>query len=179
MTDILGAVQLILNDAKFRTRLMSVADEPSVFFENDSVMGFVRVFPAADELLKGWRDAELAFLRTYAPRLRQSGDKAWNVYSVFLSAGPAADDLQRSIRWIEENLERTRKIASAGLTSRGEIVQALVPILPLQHEAVLGPGDVEVRLRTRLQTLWPKSADAILSFEVEPTEVIQLLRRGE
>jgi hypothetical protein len=179
MTDLLGAAQVILGDAKFRTRLMSVADVPALFFENDSVMGFVRAFVAAQDLLECWRDVELAFLRTHAPKLRQSGEKAWNVYSVFLSTGSAADDLQRSIRWIEENLERTRKIAVAGLASRAEVVQALLPLLPLQNQAVLGSGDVEARLRARFQALWPKSADAILRIEVEPTEVVQLLRRGE
>src|SRR5690349_21513656 len=124
MTNLLDSAQVILGDAGFRTSLTTVTGMPALSFENDSVLGFVFVFASPEELVRGWRDIETAFLKSYAPRLTESGDKAWNVYSIFLSSRPATGNSQRTVRWVEENLDRTRKITAAGAASRGELVQA-------------------------------------------------------
>ena len=96
-------------------------------------------------LLSGWRETETEFLRQHDERIRAAGDKAWNVYSVFLASAPADPAESREIRLIDEDLERTRKIAASGIIHREALVAAMLPLLRLQYQPAL---DQEGRGRT-------------------------------
>lgn len=176
MIDVLGTAQVALLDARFKTGLIALSGDPAVSFENSSVMGFVFSFGSTETMLRDWRDKEIDFLRLYAPTLKRSGAKAWNVYSILLTSESVSKECDRQVHWISEDLERTRKIAGTGIKNRGDLTRLLLPILPLQHAAVLGPPDVESRLKSRLEMLWPGKSDAILAEVTEPQDVLQLFR---
>lgn len=175
MTDLISTVQIVLQEAGYQTWLASVDRLTAIGFEDDAVMGFACAFEDAQTLLNHWRSVEAALLSRYAPRLREAQDKAWNVYSVFLSAAQANEDQTREVRQIEEDLERTRKLAACGLTGHDDVVLALLPLLPIQYRPRLDNGDLTERLRKRIATIAPAAADAALDDRVTPAEVVRLL----
>lgn len=175
MIDLLASTQVELRKAGYTTRLESMNRSSVVCFEDIVVTGFALVFADPVTLVAEWKDTESALLRRHAPSLRAAGDKAWNVYCVFLSESPAPADLDRQIRWIEEDLNRTRKIAACGISSREDLIRALLPILPLQYQARLRAGDITERLRARIQGIAPKASEVVLNDSVPPAEVVRLL----
>jgi len=92
-------------------------------------------------------------------------------------SGHANEVELRQIRWIEEDLERTRKIAACGLTTRDDVVTALLPLLPLQYQPLLDSEDLDLtrRLRKRIATIAPTAANAALDDAVSPAEVVRIL----
>ena len=111
MTDLKSTVQVVLQDAVYETWLLSVDGLPTIGFEDNAVMGFVCLFEDAATLLRRWRDLETKLLTVHASSLQKAGEKTWNVYSVFLCSSGADDTQLREIRWIEEDLERTRTVS--------------------------------------------------------------------
>jgi hypothetical protein len=177
MMDLKSPVQVVLQDAGYETWLLSVDGLPAVGFEDSAVMGFVCFFEDGPSLLRRWRDLETNLLTGHASSLQKAGEKTWNIYSVFLSPGSADEIQSREIRWIEEDLERTRKIAACGLSSRDEIVKALLPLLPIQRQPLLDSDDFNLtqRLRKRIASIAPGAANAALDDTVTPAEVVRLL----
>ncbi len=175
MIDVLSTMQVVLREAGFTTRLTSIDRSSMVCFEDDTLIGFGCVFDDPSSLLTRWKATEKLILTRYAARFRIAGEKAWNVYCVFL-CGSAADSIQnRQVRWIEEDLERTRKVAACGLASREDLLRALLPVLPLQDQPVLRAEDVTERLQTRIRTIAPRASDVVLDQAVSPAEVVWLL----
>lgn len=175
MIDLLATLQVILREAGFKTRLISIDQSPSVSFEDDTVMGFACVFADPSDLVASWKDKETLVLNRFAPSLRNAGEKAWNVYCLFLCTAVAETEQDRQVRWIEENQERTRKIAACGLATREDLNRALLPILPLQHQPALQLQDVTERLRTRIRAITPRASDVVLDESVPAIEVVRLL----
>lgn len=175
MSDILSMLQGVLQEAGYRTWLTPLEKRTAVCFEDDSVMGFAMLFDDPSTLLGAWRSAETAFLLQHAERIRLAGDKAWNVYAVFLTTavGSAADG--REIRSIEEDLERTRKIAASGVAQREALVAALLPLLPLQQRPILDHEDVAARFRRRVLAIAPAAAEIVLDDSVSPKDVARRL----
>ena len=54
-------------------------------FEDDNVFGFVIEYADAEKLLSNWQADQSKLLERFAPALRNSGPKAWNVYAVMLT----------------------------------------------------------------------------------------------
>lgn len=175
MIDVLSTMQGVLREAGYTTRLTSIDRSSVVCFEDDALTGFGRIFEDPRGLLTQWKALETVLLTRYAPSLRAGGEKAWNVYCVFLCSSAGDPTENRQVRWIEEDLNRTRKVASCGIASREDLVRALLPVLPLQYQPVLGAEDVTERLRTRILTIAPRASDVILDDSVSPAEVIRLL----
>jgi hypothetical protein len=177
MMDLKSPTQVVLQDAGYETWLLSVGDLPAIGFEDNAVMGFVCLFEDAPSLLRRWREIETKLLTGHASSLQKAGEKSWNVYSVFLSSGTADEIQSREIRWIEEDLERTRKIAACGLTNRDDIAKALLPLLPIQRQPQLDSEDFDLtqRLRKRIASIAPAAADAVLDDKVTAAEVVRLL----
>lgn len=177
MTDFTSPLQVTLQQAGYQTWMTSINGIETVCFEDDAVMGFVCIFEDAATLLAHWRSVEIMWLTKHAPSLHKAGEKTWNVYSVFLSAG-AADPVQlRELRAIEEDLERTRKITGCGLSNRSAFIAAVLPLLPLQYQPVLDSEDFDLtqRLRKRIATIAPAAATGALDETVSPSEVVRLL----
>jgi hypothetical protein len=179
MTDVRSLVQVVLQNAGYRTWLADIERMAVACFEDDAVMGFASVFDDAAQLLQRWKAVEMAFLTRYADDMRQAGEKAWNVYSIFLSSGSADSVQAREIRWIEEDLERTRKLAASGVVGRDGLVTALLPIMPLQYRPRLDVEDATQRLRRRIASIAPAAVDAALNDAVPPAEVLRLLRTSK
>lgn len=96
-------------------------------------------------------------------------------YSLFLCAAPADEEQSRQVRQVEENLERTRKIAACGVRTGAEVVTALLPILPFQYRPRLEQEDYVGRLRRRIADFAPAAADATLSKDVPAADVALML----
>lgn len=168
-------MQVVLKEADFETRLTTIDNLKVVSFEDRALLGFGCVFESPNDLLENWNATERAFLVRYAPKIRASTDKAWNVYSVFL-CGRIADDIQsRQVRQMEEDLERTRKIAACGIAARDDLVQTLLPLLPLQYSPILKTEDTTERLKSRIAQIAPNTENVVLNDTVPPTEVVRLL----
>jgi hypothetical protein len=175
MIDVLSTLQVVLREAGFSTRLTSIDRSSIVCFEDDTLLGFGFIFEDPVSLLELWKIREMVLLKRYAPSVRAAGEKAWNVYCLFL-CGAAADPIQnRQVRWVEEDLERTRKVAACGLASREDLLRALLPVLPLQYQPVLRAEDVTERLQTRIRTIAPTAPHVVLDQSVSPAEVVRLL----
>jgi hypothetical protein len=175
MIDLFSTLQVVLRDVGFTTHLASIDRSSIVCFEDDVLTGFGCIFEDPESLLRQWKSMEMSLLTYYAPSLRAAGEKAWNVYCVFLCGLVADPDQNRRVRWIEEDLDRTRKVAACGLASREDLIRALLPIMPLQYQPVLRLEDGTARLRTRIHTISPKAVDIVLDESVSPSEVVRFL----
>ena len=175
MIDVLSTLQVLLREGGFSTRLTSIDRSPIVCFEDDTLLGFGCVFEDPVGLLERWKTMEMALLKRFAPSVRTAGEKAWNVYLLFLCGPPADPSQYRQVRWIEEDLDRTRKLAACGLASREDLLRAILPILPLQHQPILRAEDVTERLKTRIRTISPTAPHVVLDQSVSFEEVVRIL----
>lgn len=178
MTEVLSTVQLVMQSAGYRTWDLVQAKIPTVGFEDDATMGFVCAFESARQVIDSWREVEATLLSRHAAGFRVAGDKAWNVYSVFITEAPASDEERREVRWIEENLERTRKITATGVMTREDVVNSLLPLLPVMAKPLLTPEDSTQRLSNRLEKILPRFGKLVLDDAVSPAEVAERLRDG-
>jgi len=177
MTDLRSSVQIVLQDAGYQTWLASIGGDTAIVFEDDAVMGFVCMFDEVASMLQRWRGMETALLAAHAPALHRGGEKAWNVYCVFLCSATLDEVSAREVRWIEEDLERTRKLAACGLGNREQVVNALLPLLPIQYQPVLDSEEFDLthRLKRRIADIAPTAGDAALNEAVPATEVVRIL----
>ncbi len=175
MIDVFSTMQAVLREAGYVTRLTSIERASVLCFEDEVLIGFGRVFGDPGDLLANWKTTETSLLRSQASSIRTAGDKAWNVYCVFLCSAGADAIQNRQVRWIEEDLDRTRKIAACGLGSREDLLRALLPVLPLQYQPVLRAEDVTERLLTRIRTIAPRASHIVLDEAVPAAEVTRLL----
>lgn len=177
MIDLGSPVQAVLQDAGYDTWLLSVEGLRAIGFEDDAVMGFVYLFEDVSSMLLSWRNLETKLLSRHASSLQRAGEKTWNIYSVFLSSGRADEVQLREVRWIEEDLERTRKLAACGLASREGIITALLPLLPIQRQPSLDGEEFDLtqRLEKRVASIAPEGAKAVLNSDVPAADVIRML----
>lgn len=177
MMDLRSSVRVVLQDAGYETWFASVRGVSAIGFEDPALMGFVCIFGDARSMLSHWREIETKLLDAHASSLQKAGDKSWNIYSVFLSSASADSVQAREVRWIEENLERTRKLAAIGLASSEEIVNALLPLLPIQYQPHLDTADFDLgqRLQKRIASIAPAASNAALDEAVPPSEIVRLL----
>src|SRR5271170_5515183 len=158
MTDLNSTLQVVLQESGYRTSLVTLDGVVAVCFEDEAAMGFACVLENVTTLLEKWQTIEIGLLRRYAPRLQDAGDKSWNVYCIFLCAAPATEVEQRELNRIEENLERTRKIAACGLSGHEDLVEVLLPVLPLQYKPARSTEDLSERLRKRIAAISPAAS---------------------
>jgi hypothetical protein len=95
---------------------------------------------------------------------------------VFVTELRASEEERREVRWIEEDLERTRKITGTGVVTRDDVVKALLPLLPIVAKPLLAPEDSRQRLLRRIEVIAPRVRDVALDDAVTPKEVAALLR---
>lgn len=176
MTDVLNWVQVVMQNARYKTWNLASASAPTVAFEDESTMGFVVVFDDAVSLLKRWMETERSLLARHAPQFHSAGEKSWNVYSVFLARERASEEQKRQVRWIEENLEQTRKLTATGVSLREDVTNALLPLLPIISKPLLNPEDGRERLVRRVEVIAPMVRDIFLDDDVSAEEVALRLR---
>jgi hypothetical protein len=159
--DIYQHADAMLRQAGYRTRVESRG--PILLFEDDSLLGFLRTFDNAGELILSWPETEKNVLTRYTAQLRSAPAKAWNVYSIFLASAPAAPEDGYFLGRIEEDFTSTRKIARAGVATAADLQRALLPLLPLQASASFALSDYESTLRSRLSFLAPSVIEGLLT----------------
>jgi hypothetical protein len=175
MIDVLSSVQVILRSSGYSVRLEALSKAPLVCFEDETILGFCFSFDQPQDLIERWKAVESEILTRFAPQMRGAGDKAWNVYSVFLCPSPADPSQKRAINWIEEDLDRTRKIAGSGIANREDLIRLMLPVLPIQYQPALEQIDLTDRLRRRIGDISPTAAQLALDEATSPTEVVRLL----
>ncbi|MGO7968148.1 hypothetical protein ACC720_32495 [Rhizobium ruizarguesonis] len=171
--DISTQAEIVLRNAQYDTWSWSAPSGPVTCFESAAVMGFVHVFESADALMAGWQVSQKAALARHAASLRGAGTKAWNVYSVFLTA-QRAPSLARAIERIDEDFTLTRKIARTSVTTAEDVERALLPLMGIRSQPMLGASNFEDRLRARLKDV---PADAVIAFlnETPAVDVARIL----
>ena len=132
-----------------------------ICFENTALIGFVHVFPTANDLLKRWQEVQNSALSRHGPALRAAGAKAWNAYSVFLTE-ELAPTQQRAVERIEEDFALTRKIARAGVRTQDDLERTLLPLTAVRAQPLFSETDFEDRLRARLKDVSPHVLTAFL-----------------
>jgi hypothetical protein len=173
MIDMISTVQIVLREAGFSTRLLAVERITVVCFEDDALVGFCSAFDSIQELLRDWRAREMSILRRFSTNFHAAGDKAWNVYSAFLCSASPDSETGRKVRWIEEDLERTRKIAACGVASHDDVVHAFLPVLPLQYQPALLSQDTTERLQKRIGLIAPSAVKSALDPNMPESEVVR------
>jgi hypothetical protein len=170
---LLREVEAVLSKAGYRiTHKPAVPD--SIVFEDDSLYGFVVEYDSISRLREAWRSAEELFLTFHAPSLRQAAQKAWNCYSVHITADAGSESEIRALLAIEEDFKSTRKIARGALSSRKDLVHALAPLLPLQNVVAPERQSLQPDPKGRLRE-WPAAAVEALVGDAAVTEVVALL----
>jgi hypothetical protein len=179
MTEVLSMVQVVMQNANYRTWEIGGSKNPIIGFEDEATMGFVCSFDTPRQMIDNWRETEAMLLARYAAHFRAAGDKAWNVYSVFVSEARASDEERREVRWIEEDLERTRKITATGVVARDDVLKALLPLLPIIAKPLLASEDSTQRLLRRIEVISPRVRDVALDDSISPAEVAARLRNDQ
>lgn len=172
--DIGTQAEITLRQAGYETWTWTGGPVAVVCFEDKSVIGFIHIFNSALALLEKWQHAQDTALSRHVPALRAAGQKAWNVYSVFLTGGPCSPQLTRQIEQIEEDFSHTRKIARASIRTSADVSRALLPMLPVLSRPAIAGADYKARLRARLSDL-PDGAVTAFLGPVEPAEVVRIL----
>ena len=171
--DIFTQVEIVLRSAGYETWKWTGLSPSVVCFENASVLGFVHEYGTSTEQLRLWATDQQAVLARHSGALRAAGQKAWNVYSVFLS-GDQVPQPQRAVDQIEEDFTLTRKIARCSVRTPDDVERALLPLTRIRAQPLLGDPRFESRLRTRLKDL-PEGALAALLSQTRPDDVARIL----
>jgi hypothetical protein len=153
--------EILLRGAGYTTYSPERAPTSVSKFESEALIGFLYVFNSPQELLQVWRQAQAQTLTRYQPTIRLAGDKAWNIYSVFLCQDESAE-LRPQIEAIEEDFSLTRKIARSGIRVPADLRWALLPLLPLSNHATIVESDYIARLQNRLKDVRPEGVKAFL-----------------
>jgi hypothetical protein len=164
----------ILREAGFNCSYSSKNEGNSFAFEDQTILGFLFVYPDPIELVECWaQDAERE-IASHQLGLRRAGQKAWNTCIVLL--GTSAADYAQSVILgaIEEDLTGTRKIIRAGIADIADIRAALLPLLPLQQAPKLEAVDILAEIRQRTTELPKRVVEAFLSSADEAV-VMQVL----
>lgn len=171
--DISTQAEIVLRNAHYETWSWSGQNGSVTCFESAAIMGFVHVFESAEALMSGWQTGQKTALARHAASLRGAGTKAWNVYSVFLTAD-RAPLLARAIERIEEDFTLTRKIARTSIMTAEDLERSLLPLMAIRSQPMLGASNFEDRLRSRLKDV---PADAVTAFlnETPAADVARIL----
>ena len=137
----------ILRPASFLLRRQA---DDRLFFEDEVIFGVVLVYPDVRELLSRWEKNQDVFLHENASRIRRSGPKSWNIYTVHLTTASASAAEAIALARVEEDFRGTRKIAKAELLTPEALEHALCPILPLTKFASIALSPLAARIETSL-----------------------------
>jgi len=171
--DIATQTEVLLRVFGYETWTWTGITPAVVCFENAALIGFVYVFPSANDLLTRWQEVQSAALSRHGPALRAAGAKAWNVYSVFLTEEQAPTQ-QRAVERIEEDFTLTRKIARAGVRTQDDLERSLLPLTAIRAQPLISESDFEDRLLARLKDV---PTDALTAFlgAIPAEEVVRIL----
>lgn len=172
--DISKETEKIMRNAGFETWSWTQGPVPVVCFENEAVLGFVHVFPSSTELIENWEQSQDATLARFRPALKNAGEKAWNVYSIFLAATTSKNFSTKHLDLVEEDFRLTRKIARGGINSIEGLTNALLPLLPIRNRPEVDEADFDQRLRVSLEEISEAGTKAFFKG-ARPADIAQIL----
>ena len=163
MSKTITALRTHLLDAGYSIGDLNDLDGTVITFENDTVLGFVLLYPDAAKLIDSWKTDSARVLSKVKSALRQAGEKAWNAYLVLLADTGGDFGQNIALGNIEEDLVGTRKIARAGVEVPYELRNALMPLLALQNAPRLEAVDIPKEIKLRTSELPPNLIKGFLS----------------
>ena len=163
MSKTITALRAHLLDAGYSIGDLNELDGTVITFENDTVLGFVLLYPDAAKLIDSWKVDSAQVISKVKSALRQAGEKAWNAYLVLLADSDGDFGQNIALGNIEEDLVGTRKIARAGIEAPDELRNALMPLLSLQSAPRLGAVDMPNEIKLRTSALPPEFVEGFLS----------------
>ena len=135
-TDLLAAASELLEQGGYTRVSGGVVDSwatagTRLFEDVYNVVALV-VYETWQELDAGWPAAQAELVELISAHMTRSDPKAWDVYLVLLTPGPAIDG-DRGPSDIRYDTSRVRKLVAAGdeLQVVGDVERALLPLLPL------------------------------------------------
>jgi hypothetical protein len=178
MMDLSTQIETLLRSNDYFTRLWTGNKVPTVCLENKTILGFIYIFEFAEDLVSNWEDIQKTAFEHHAEMLHKAGEKAWNIYSIFLAEN-SNTELFKQIELIEEDFTYSRKIARTGIQTQSDITEALLPLLSIQSHPSLNEVIYEDRLRVSLNDLPQETVTAFLrNSDIKPSEVAQMLVDG-
>ena len=178
MSDLLLSSTEVLRSFGYAVSTFEVEGRTAAGFEDETTLGFVFAYADVVELCSLWeRDIASAAAR-HGLALRRAGQKAWNVYGVFLGGGSINEIDAVRLSMIEENLTATRKIARSGLTDTAAVREALLTLLPIQSVPLLDAVDMPAEIRLRASELPARVLDVFLA-PADTSVVLQVLEEEQ
>lgn len=174
MIDILSASVELLSATGFTTARVTSHKRELILVEDLTVLAFLFAYDSPSILLTEWDADVSAAVELHQLALRRAGQKAWNTYGIFLTAGRPDAAQVAALSATEENLVGIRKIARAGVVDLTDLRGALLTLLPLQNAPRLESVDVQSEIRERATELPPPALDAFFS-DADDADVIQTL----
>lgn len=159
----------VLETGGFRTAI-GPQTMKAVYFEDATIVGAVFFYDTLSELIETWEANQDKFLGTNSRAIRSDPIKAWNIYTVHLTADRGIARQISDAFNIEQDFRGTRKIVRAGLLKKSDVREALLALLPLQHKTSISSTDISERLRERLKLSSPALAKLIDQSNVEGIE---------
>jgi len=147
--NIIDECRTMLEAAGYRTALDD-AMPVTCHFEDESILGAVFAHPSVEALLQVWEKHQDRFLGSQSSRLRSDPVKAWNIYTIHLTADTGTTTNASRLFEIEQDFRGTRKIVRTGIVKRSDIKEALLPLVGLQHRLTLSRSNMLRRLHDRL-----------------------------
>ena len=178
MSKTITALRTHLSDAGYSIGDLNELDGTVITFENDTVLGFVLLYPDAAKLIDSWKTDSARVFGKVQPALRKAGEKAWNAYLVLLAETGGKYGQTIALENIEENLVGTRKIARSGVEVPGELRNALMPLLSLQNAPRLEAVDMPNEIKMRTSELPPKLVECFLS-SASDSVLLQILESDQ
>jgi len=168
---------LLLRESGYRVWPWQEHSLVALGFEDSDSIGFIFVLSTAPELVEKYEQLEKAVLSSYSLGLRAAGEKAWNIYTVFLTPERVDRDTERAILQIEEDLRLTRKIARAGIDDSQNLRAALLPLLPITSQPDLSDTKYTDRVKRRLSSVMPSTSVLAFIGDVSAADIVQMLSR--
>jgi len=173
--NLISEARSLLEEAKYWTHMPDITGS-MFYFEDHSLMGFLSVHDSFEDILNKWEKKQDLFITKNADRLRTSSDKAWNVYSVFLTAKSCPPKLLSKLYEIEEDFRGTRKVVRTGIETNSDLKIALITFLPIQNVIMLESEDLNKRLIESLVSIDRTFSDLL---KISSEELVRRLLEDE
>ena len=167
-------IQRALENANYSI-FQNAGDNPNCLaFEDDTKFGFIFLYSKTASLLESWTNDSDSIIDKFKFQIRNSCEKSWNIYLVFLSLEKASEKERVQLSKIEEDLTGTRKIAQSVVPDEDGLRCGLLSLLEIQNPPVIEPVDIELEIRKRTTELPQKAIDAFFN-NAQPDELIRLM----